>query len=61
MDFKTNKNNQNKFKKVESDKKNNVDSIANSIKKNLLKNSSQPRSACVTEPLGFIHNKSAPF
>ena len=61
MDFKTNKNKQNKFKKVDSDKKNNIDSVANSIKNNLLKNSSQAKSACMTEPLGFTHNKSVPF
>jgi hypothetical protein len=48
MDFRTNKNKQNKFKKVDSDKKNNIDSVANSIKNNLLKNSSQAKSACMT-------------
>ena len=62
MDFRTNKNNQNKFKKVENDKKNHIDSVANSIKKNLLKNnSSQPKAASMTEPLGFNNNKSILF
>lgn len=43
---------------MENDKKNNCESLANSIKKNLLKNNSQPKPCSMTEPIGFTHNKS---
>jgi hypothetical protein len=45
------------LKKGDSDKKNTIENAANSIKKSLLKNSFQPKGACMTEPLGFAHNK----